>query len=239
MNIMIVEDEALECEALKHIIETYCGDWFQSVTVARDGQQAVRYSDGKSFDLILMDINLPVINGIDAAQMIMKKQPEARIIMVSAYSDYEHLRESIRSRALDYIVKPYSVATLREAIIRVLQVHEGEEIHGRSAVIRRVKDYMKKHYADNITLSDIADSVNLDKSYLGRMFRDETGTTIMTYLKRIRLDHAKRELLSGKAATDVAISSGFGDLSYFSRYFKQEVGCSPMHYAKSGINKES
>ena len=115
---------------------------------------------------------------------------------------------------------------------RVLMEQPENELYGRAAVVEQVKKYLQEHYAEDVTLQQVASSVNLDKSYLGRIFREVSGVTVMGYLKEVRLTHAKEQLLRGRPAAEVAIATGFGDPAYFSRYFKQTVGCTPTQYRK-------
>lgn len=232
MKVLIVEDELLEGAALTRILETRYSGRFFPILSARDGEQAVAIALKEKPGLILMDINLPVLNGLQAARQITGQLPDTRLIMVSAYSDYENLRQSMRSHAMDYIVKPYSVETLCEAVNRVLTDLPESELYGRAAAVEKVKQYLNEHYAEDVTLQQVAGSVNLDKSYLGRLFRDACGMTVMSYLKEVRLNHAKEQLLRGRSAAEVALATGFGDPAYFSRYFKQVMGCTPTQYRK-------
>lgn len=231
-KVLIVEDELLESAALVRILETRYSGKFSPILTARDGEQAVELALREKPALILMDINLPALSGVEAAHKIVQQLPDIKLIMVSAYSDYEHLRQSMRNHAVDYIVKPYSVETLCEAVNRVLMEQPENELYGRAAVVEQVKKYLQEHYAEDVTLQQVASSVNLDKSYLGRIFREVSGVTVMGYLKEVRLTHAKEQLLRGRPAAEVAIATGFGDPAYFSRYFKQTVGCTPTQYRK-------
>lgn len=233
MKILIVEDELLEGNALQQIIRNYYSAVFTEVFMARDGGQAVEMAKAEQPQMILMDINLPVLDGLEASKQILEFLHDTKIIMISAYSDYMHLRESIRNRALDYIVKPYSVETLKESINRILFAGMTESLSSRESIVSKAKKYIEANYACNISLQDIAEEVNLDKSYLGRIFRDMCGVTVMSYLKDIRLQHAKQMLMLGYGSAEVAVATGFGDPAYFSRYFKQEVGCSPTQYKVS------
>lgn len=232
MKVLIVEDELLESAALVRILETRYSGKFSPILTARDGEQAVELALREKPALILMDINLPALSGVEAAHKIVQQLPDIKLIMVSAYSDYEHLRQSMRNHAVDYIVKPYSVETLCEAVNRVLMEQPENELYGRAAVVEQVKKYLQEHYAEDVTLQQVASSVNLDKSYLGRIFREVSEVTVMGYLKEVRLTHAKEQLLRGRPAAEVAIATGFGDPAYFSRYFKQTVGCTPTQYRK-------
>ena len=222
MKVLIVEDEILERKALIHLMKTE----FEQVSIvltADNGEQAVKMAVQERPDLILMDINLPLLEQLE----------DCPVIMVSAYSDYEHLRGSMREHALDYLVKPYSVETFVEAVKRGLGIDNKREepsFYGKTGSVLQVKKYLETHFMDNVSLQDVAEKVNLDKSYLGRVFREECGITVMGYLKNIRIEKAKELLLCGMGASEVAMQTGFADPAYFAKIFKQEMGITPSRY---------
>jgi len=230
MKVLVVEDEALEQKAMIHLLKSRF-DGEMNVLVAEDGERAVEIARQRMPDLILMDINLPLLDGITAAGKIREYLPECKIIMISAYSDYQHMRDSIRNQALDYIVKPYSVETFHEAIERAFRKkNDGIELYGKSGTIQRIKNYIEANYTENITLQDVADEVCMDKSYLGRLFRETCEITIMGYQRKLRMNKAKELLSCGMSPGEVAIKTGFGDQAYFGKVFKQETGMSPAKY---------
>lgn len=97
--------------------------------------------------------------------------------------------------------------------------------------VRTALDYIGRHYAENITLTQIASEVHLSEIYFHNMFRAAVGTTPHKYLLGIRLANAKRLLAtSGMSFAEVASSCGFPTQSYFSYVFKREFGKTPKQY---------
>lgn len=241
MKLLIVEDEPLERRALNRLVELGFPGRFQEIFTASDGREAVREAERRRPDLVLMDINLPLMDGLEAMREIRRTNKETRFIMISAYSSYEYLRDAMRNSAIDYILKPYSPQTLYEALNRVLaDFKPGEELYGNLRVIGQVKKLLEEEYGKNWSLEEIASRVNMNKSYLGRIFRDETGMTVMNYLRAVRLKRAKELLLLGMSVNEAAGEVGFEDASYFGRIFKQETGISPVHYRqKAAENMEN
>jgi two-component system response regulator YesN len=233
VKILIVEDELLERRAMVQMIQ----DGFpkvREILTASNGEMAVSIAFQEKPELILMDINLPLLDGLSAASQIRERLPDIKIIIVSAYSDYEHMRSAILNQALDYLVKPYSIESFHEAVERGLLPAQNEALlYGKAGTIQKVQKYLEVHYSENITLKDIADEVCLERSYLGRLFREESGMTVMGYLKNVRIAHAKDLLLHGMTPGIVAQKTGFGDPAYFAKSFKQVTGVSPAKYRES------
>ena len=88
----------------------------------------------------------------------------------------------------------------------------------------------------NITVEGIADEMNLNRRYLSRIFKKETGKTIQEYLIDIRLDEAKTLLSEGNSVSNAARLSGYVDECNFSKMFKKKVGISPGKWREINSN---
>lgn len=100
-----------------------------------------------------------------------------------------------------------------------------------SDVVHKAMDYIRRHYSEKISLDDIAKHVYLSRSYLSKIFKEETGYSITDYIKRVRIAKSKLFLLDNKIkVADIAEICGFEDQSYFTKVFKSETGLSPKKY---------
>ena len=90
---------------------------------------------------------------------------------------------------------------------------------------------MKLEYADGITVAEIAQRLNLNRSYLSTIFKEQTGCAPQTYLTTLRMEKAI-ELMTkyGMKPSVVALSTGYADIYNFSRMFKRYTGMSPRAY---------
>ena len=93
--------------------------------------------------------------------------------------------------------------------------------------IESVIDYIQALYMHNITVEGIADEMNLNRRYLSRIFKNQTGKTIQEYLIDVRLDEAKTLLSEGNSVSSAARLSGYVDECNFSKMFKKKFGVSP------------
>ena len=99
--------------------------------------------------------------------------------------------------------------------------------------VRRAREYLDAHYAENITLDDLARVAYLSPYHLTRVFTNEVGLPPHAYLTQVRIQYAKRLLSSDCPLTDVAYDVGFSDQSHLNRRFKRIVGLTPGEYRKN------
>jgi len=99
--------------------------------------------------------------------------------------------------------------------------------------IRKVLDYLHSHYAERITLEQIAEQMNLCRSESCRFFKKYMKQSVFDYLLSYRIEKSIG-LLAGteESVTDIALKCGFSSPAYFTKIFKQQMQCTPMHYRK-------
>ena len=112
MHILVIEDEQRVAELIKKGLEEH---GFQ-ITLAYDGEMGKKLSLSKEFDLILMDIILPKINGIDLCKEIRSARPDIPIIMLTALGTTDDKVEGFDAGANDYLVKPFDFRELHARI---------------------------------------------------------------------------------------------------------------------------
>ena len=104
---------------------------------------------------------------------------------------------------------------------------DSEENRG---IVKKVKEYLSEHYAEDVNLESVADRVGLHPSYLSSLFKKEESTTFLNYLTNIRIEEAKRLLREGKKVHYISRSVGYRSEQYFSSVFKKRTGQSPAEY---------
>jgi AraC-like DNA-binding protein len=104
--------------------------------------------------------------------------------------------------------------------------------------VRRVKEYLKSRYVENVMLEELARVANLSPFHLVRVFRKEVGLPPHAYQTRLRLDHAKRLLANGASIREAALKAGFFDQSHFTNHFRKVFGYPPGAHLK-GLESSS
>lgn len=105
------------------------------------------------------------------------------------------------------------------------------EVEQSDSIVQRAKNYIHEHYAEDISRTEIAESVFLTPEYMAKMFKKETGVSLKQYISDYRILIAKERLaVPGARISDVAAEVGFDSFSYFSTVFKKTTGLTPGEY---------
>ena len=102
----------------------------------------------------------------------------------------------------------------------------------RTNYVKQTQDTISSLYMTDISVAEIAEGLGLDRRYLSRIFRRDTGMTVMDYLIKVRMEEAKRLLLTGLSVSRVAELVGYNDSFYFSKSFKRYFGTPPSMVGK-------
>ncbi|WP_080848590.1 response regulator [Cytobacillus gottheilii] len=125
MKLLLVDDEQIEREGMQAILENSFSNLL--IDQARNGQEAAEMARTFQPDLILMDIKMPGINGLEAVEIIKDEFPYIQFIMVTAYDTIEYLHQAIKLGVKDYLLKPSRASDIVSVVGKVLQKIEEEQ----------------------------------------------------------------------------------------------------------------
>lgn len=123
-KILLADDEKIVTDAVSLIITKRFDDVV--LETARSGREAIEKSDSFKPNIVLMDIRMPGINGIDAIREIRKSQKETLFIIMSAYEQFEFAKEAVKLGVIDYLLKPINKNTIISAIENAKEIYESE-----------------------------------------------------------------------------------------------------------------
>lgn len=118
-KVLIVDDAAFMRMTIKMMLER---NGFEIAGEAEDGEDAVTKYQEFHPDVVTMDITMPELNGIDSLKLILKNDPKAKVVMVSAMGQERMVKESILSGAKSFIVKPFKEEHVVETLTKVAAV---------------------------------------------------------------------------------------------------------------------
>lgn len=146
-KVLLVDDERLIRQGIIHYI-----DWtekgFELIGEASNGKQALQLISENKPDIIITDIVMPVMNGIDFIEKVKKLYPEIGIIVLSSYGDFDYVRNTFKSGVTDYILKPeLSSDHLLQALERVVAKTQTRSTHASVDETKVMRSQMKKFLA--------------------------------------------------------------------------------------------
>ena len=195
LRVLLVDDEIMIREGFKKLF-----DWeaHECVIVgeAADGMEAITKIDKEQPDIVIMDINIPIINGLKVIQLSRVKYPSMAFVIVSGYDDFSYCREALRLQITDYILKPVNYEEFGSCIDRLkisLYNNEVKEkpVVKKERVITGITKYMQEHLSEDVSLHILSEEFHLNSQYISQLFRNEIGVNFLTYLTNIRMEHAK------------------------------------------------
>jgi two-component system response regulator YesN len=244
LKVIVAEDEEL---ILNHIIKKIQGidPGFMIVGAAQNGKQALEMIEEFSPDLLLTDIRMPVIDGLELLKNVALNFPYIKTIVISGYSEFEYAKQAIRYGVSDYLIKPLELEELRKALMKIKISLEAETCflqskisrsmpgnHSPEEIVAIVMQFIKENFTREINLNSLAQSFNFNASYLSKLFKKYHQETPVKYLLNLRINEAKHLLRSRPELEIKAVGElvGYPDQFYFSRIFKHMTGKSPSEF---------
>ena len=167
-KILIAEDEKIERKAIKFYLDEFYSDQFEITAELANGKEAVEKALAEEVDLVLMDIKMPKLDGLEAAKQIKEKKPEVEIIILTAHSEFDYAKKAIEIGVRDYLVKPYLEDDFCQVIDKSLaKIKEKEKNKFREEkLINKVKEtipYLEKEIILEVVYNTKSSLINFDK----------------------------------------------------------------------------
>ena len=243
LQVVLVDDEIMIREGFKRLFDWASHDC-EVVGEAADGMEALAQIDHLQPDIVIMDINIPIINGLKVIQTSRMRYPDMAFIIVSGYDDFSYCREALRMRITDYILKPVNYEEFGSCIDRLkIALYEKRKIEEQDAqeerTITGIIRYLQEHLDKEISLNILADEFHLSSQYISQLFKSEIGVNFLAYLTSIRMERAKKLLLATSLSIgEISEKCGYADYRVFTKAFKKEEGSTPSQYRRNFLEKE-
>lgn len=243
ITVVVVEDEYY---VRKGLIQGF--DWAsldcEIVGEAANGRDGISVIEEKSPDLVIADIEMPVINGIDMVKHLRSRECKAEFIFLTGHQKFQYVHSALKLKAVDYLLKPFRYEDLTECIRKVkIRLHKvddetaktllltEEEIEAKNLYIKRAMEYVHNHFSHEFSVAEVSEHLNISEAYFCRLFKKETGYTFIRYLTHYRI-HIAAQMLAAQPIkiNEAALQTGFTDPNYFSSTFKRIMSINPSEY---------
>jgi len=248
-KLLVVDDEPIIRKGIIKLInfeELAVGSIFE----ASDGSSALAIVKREHPDIILSDINMPVMDGLEFAAKAKEINPDSKIAMITGYNYFDYAVTALKAGVDDYVVKPVSKEDIRQLLVKL--IHDIKKQRNADKVNEAVKalaglkkgngidsgyrqqiiETISRQYNESeFSLKMLADTISLSPGHISMLFTKEFGITFHDYLTAERLERAKILLLSSDLKNyEIAEQVGFDDPNYFSTAFKKRFGIAPSKY---------
>ncbi|GAA0100952.1 response regulator transcription factor [Paraclostridium bifermentans] len=244
LDIIVVEDEAPIRDWIAYTISNISNE-FNVLASASNGKEAYELALNLKPKVIISDIKMPIMGGIELTKKIKEVFPDIYVILLTNYAEFSYAKEAISCGVYEYLVKSdirpkelkeildkvnESVKELEKNRVSRLQKESilSESKDGYSKTIKKSIDYIHKNYKQHISLQDISNYVFLSHEYFSRLFKEEVGENFSSYLTNYRMKKAESLIKNtDMKISQIAIEVGYTNASYFSRSYKKFKGISP------------
>jgi DNA-binding NarL/FixJ family response regulator len=138
ITVILAEDHTLVRQGLRLLIEA--GGDIEIIGEAKTGREAVKMNSDLDPDIVVMDIAMPLLNGLHATRQILKEHPATKVLILSAHSDPEYVKQVVKAGALGYLIKQSSGEVVAKAI---RELHNGKTFFTHT-IAKSLKDNYQK-----------------------------------------------------------------------------------------------
>lgn len=175
------------------------------------------------------------------------------MIYVTCHPEYDYMRDALRLGSADYLLKPIDYEELDNVLVKLVKRLQATKVirQAPQEIVRHMveeelqksycspvdgaRKYILIHIQESMSIDDIAQEVHLNPQYLMRLFKKETGYSILEYITDERIRMAKELLLKTEyPVNQVADTVGYANYSYFTKIFRRSVGVSPKKFRENG-----
>lgn len=254
MNLLIVDDEILAIQGLVDDIP-----WqelhFDEIYTAGSYAQAVKIFREHTVDVLLCDIEMPMLGGMELVSWVKENYPATECIFLTCHDEFAFAREAVRLQCLGYILKPVDTDEVVEYLKKAEEKigidvenqrykdygkrylkHLTEDVRGagNGEILTKTENYICSNLQEDLSLEELAAQVGVSATHLGRLFKKKNGCTIMDYVIQKRLELAKELLKDPELSVSaIAFKTGYNNYSYFTKSFKKFTGMTPREYRRT------
>lgn len=195
-------------------------------------KDAIIYMENNEVDLVVTDIKMPEISGLEFIEKIQGINKTAVIVILSGYSDFSYAQKAIELGTYRYLTKPTDIKEFIEVLDKIRREYDSKKtVDIDNLLVLDVIEYIETNYNKKLSLVEIAEKVFISPSYLSRLFKKYMNKNLNEYILEYRMEKAKIFLKNTRYnINEVANLVGYTDTKYFSSSFKKLIGVTPVDY---------
>lgn len=239
-RVVLIDDERMIVEGLRKVIgwQDYGCEVVGTAEDAVSGAELIREVHPH---IVFTDIRMPGQDGLTMLAGLRSEFPLMQVSVLTGYRDFSYAQEAIRLGVTRFLLKPSKLDEIKEALsamtdrLRALPPNDvGESRDSQQAghyLVRRALSYMQRHYAEKLTLSEVADACYVSQWHLSKLLNRYAGKSFNDILNTLRIEEAKHLLEDHSLKIgDIGEMVGFADPAHFAKVFKKLTDMSANEY---------
>ena len=235
VRLMIVDDEPLVRALIRASLD-WKGMGVEIADEAGSGEEALERIGKSKPDILLLDICMSGMSGVELAEAVLRIAPNTRIVVISGHDTFQYAQQCLRLGVQDYLLKPVNEDQLEASIRAILKKISPETLVGaqsRKAVQDVLACLYQRFREPGLTLQNLAEGLYLNPCYVSRAFHEDTGETFVEALTRLRMEEAARLIReTAMCGYEVGEMVGIQDAKYFGACFKKYTGRTLQEYRR-------
>lgn len=263
-RLLIADDEPIERMVVAKKLKKLFPEQFEFLQ-AKNGREVLEICENEACQILLLDIEMPGVTGLEAAEQLRKENKSCEIIFLTAFDEFQYAKKAISVRAIEYLLKPVDeqeiVTAIEEAVRRIEernlaskdsmqgiternleeQLLEEENLSNvrLHAIAEQIRVYVENHYQEDISVQKMAELFHYSDAYFCKIFKQCFEKSFIVYLAEFRMEKAKALLADVSVnVKDVSIKVGYRDSNYFTKVFKRNTGETPSEYRIRCLQQE-
>ena len=235
-KLLLVDDEPIILRGMRKLVD-FATLGMEVVGEAYDGRQALEMIERLNPDVVMTDIWMPAMDGVELMREIRARGFSARVIVLSGYSDFAYAKQAIVCGAMDYLLKPVGVGELSAALQRAAQSiaeernQKAPHVDEAKSAVEHIRAYIASNFAEDLNLVRLAGMVYMNPTYVSALFRKRYGETLKDFIARVRMEQAAQMLMEGHLKSyEISERVGYNNVRHFNFVFKNYYGVSPTEY---------
>ena len=237
-RVVLIDDEALIVEGLRRVVkwEKYSCEVAATAEDAAEGAEVIRRVKPH---ILFTDIRMPGDDGLTMLAGLRSEFPDMQVAVLTGYRDFAYAQEAIRLGVTRFLLKPSKMDEIEEALAAMTarlakqggEPEDNTEQHAGSFIVNQAVAYMKEHFAEKLTLQDVADACYVSQWHLSKLLNRYAEKNFYDILNSLRIGAAKELLADPQLKIgDVGERVGYADTAHFAKVFKKLTGMSANEY---------
>lgn len=205
---------------------------FEVAGCAEDGREALEWLAHNRADLVVTDIVMCNMSGLELARTLWERGYPARVVLLSAHGEFDYARQGIAYGVAAYLLKPVRheelLTVLNETVSALENRREDRgapiEDDEDEGLVLRVERYVRAHIAEELNVGRVAEAMHYSERHFRRQFQKEARCQISDFMTRVRIARARELLSDGLSCEETARAVGYSGERYFKKVFHEITG---------------